>query len=420
MKTNLPKTAWIEGWATRDRKFDEVWEARSIQETTGFNEARRIEAVQYLLRHMEDLRQSEGGVANEGTVVWRLKDLTRPLAILDGRNSSNLVLEILALRLKTHGTLDALKVLPTLEVLLFAGASLPNDKTNTLIAPYVEQLTSIWQSDNDLMLLGTALCVLPYVEDAAAGIATLAEYLGRINLRLDGLRKVIAALGSSRRDEALDVLLSLIHSNEVVQRFGQDWLDAIAALDTERAREVLLSMIDPDIPGIQDLKVIKVDLNLAARIGVAAQKHPEMKAHLIALCKAPLDLSRKQLLGDVIVALKDDESLRASLDLLDDETSPDLPYRLQDAIEEAFVAKIPDQNFSSYTLQPRTATELREKLIEMTKSDSKRKQSALRMLARIESWRLDYGRPIGESRNPVLGIEIPWPPEGWSQDTAES
>jgi hypothetical protein len=112
--------------------------------------------------------------------------------------------------------------------------------------------------------------------------------------------------------------------------------------------------------------------------------------------------------------------LRASLDLLDDETSPDLPYRLQDAIEEAFVAKIPDQNFSSYMLQPRTATVLREKLIEMTKSDSKRKQSALRMLARIESWRLSYGRPVGESRNPLLGIDIPWPPEGWSQDTAES
>jgi hypothetical protein len=252
------------------------------------------------------------------------------------------------------------------------------------------------------------------------GIAALAEYLGQINLRLDGLRKVIAALGSSRRDEALDVLLFLIRSNEVVQRFGQDWLDAIAALDTVRSREILLSMIDPAIPGIQDLKLIKVELNLAARIGAAAQKHPEMKARLLPLCRAPLDLSRKQLLGDVIVALKDDESLRASLDLLDDETSPDLPYRLPEAIEEAFVAKIPDQNFSSYTLQPRTATELREKLIEMTKSDSKRKQSALRILARIESWRLDYGRTIGESRNPLLGIEIPWPPESWSQDTAES
>jgi len=420
MKTNLPKTVWIEGWTTRDRKFEEVWEARSNREITGFNEARRIEAVQYLLRHMEDLRQSEGGVANEGSVVWRLKDLARPLATLDGRNSSKLVLEILALPLKTHGTLDAWKVLPTLEILLFAGATLPNDKTNALIAPYIELLTSKWQSDNDLMLLGTALCVLPYVEDAAAGMATLAEYLDQINLRLDGLRKVMAALGSSRRDEALDILLSLIRSNEVVQRFGQDWLDAIAALDTVRAREILLSLIDPDIPAIQGLTIIRIDSTLAARIGAAAGKHPEMKARLLALCKAPLDLARKQLLGDVIVALKDDESLRASLDLLDDETSPNLPYRLQEAIEEAFVARIPNQNFSSYTLQPRTASELREKLIEMAKFDSKRKQSALRMLTRIESWRLNYGRPIGESRNPLFGIEVPWPPEGWSQDTAES
>jgi len=209
-------------------------------------------------------------------------------------------------------------------------------------------------------------------------------------------------------------------TSDIVQRFGQDWLDAIAALDTVRAREILLSMIDPDIPGIQDLKIIRIDLTLAARIGAAAKRHPEMKARLLALCKAPLDLSRKQLLGDVIVALKDDESLRASLYLMDDETSPDLPYRLQDAIEEAFVAKIPNQNFSSYTLQPRIASELREELIEMTKCDSKRKQSALRMLARIESWRLEYGRPSGESRNPLLGIEINWPPEGWGPYIAES
>jgi hypothetical protein len=420
MKSNLPRTVWIEGWATRDRKFDEVWEARATPEITGFNEERRVEAVQYLLRHIENLRLSDGGAANEGSMVWRLKDLARPLAILDGRNSSQLVLEILALPLKTHGTLDAWKVLPTLEALLFSGASLPNDKTNALIAPYIEELTSKWQSDNDLTLLGTALCVLSYVEDAAAGIATLAEYLDQMNLRLDGLRKVIAALGSCRRDEALDVLLSLLRSNEVAQRFGQDWLDAMAALDTVRAREILLSIIDPGIPGIQNLKIIRIDSTLAARIGAAAKKHPEMKARLLALCKAPLDLSRKQLLGDVIVALKDEESLLASLDLLDDEASPDLPYRLQDAIEEAFVAKIPDQNFSSYTLQPRTATELREKLIEMSKSDSRRKQSALRTLARIESWRLDYGRPIGESRNPLLGVEVSWPPEGWSQDTTES
>ncbi|WP_406707188.1 hypothetical protein [Tunturiibacter gelidoferens] len=104
--------------------------------------------------------------------------------------------------------------------------------------------------------------------------------------------------------------------------------------------------------------------------------------------------------------------------MLDDENSPELPYRLQKAIEEAFVERIPDGDQSnSYTLQPRTATELRERLIEMTKSDPKRKNSALRLLALIESWRLSYGRPAGESRNPLIGSDLVWPPTGDSSDT---
>ena len=420
MTKDLPDTVWIEGWANRPRGFGEIWEARSAQEVRGFNESRRLEAIGYLRNHMDGLRQSEGGAANEGSVVWRLKDLARPLAVLDGRRSSTFILEILALPLRTHGTLDGWKVLQTLEVLLFVGARLPNDKTIALIAPFVEQLTSKWQSDNDLTLLGVALSVLPFVENAPAGIATLADYLGRISVRFDSLRKVVAALGHSRRDEAVDVLLSIIHENEAVQRFGQEWVDSIASLDSDRAREILLGFIDPTIPGIQSLNIVRRDMVLAPRIAEVARRHPAMKGKIFALCNANLNRSRKELLGEVIVKLKDDKSLLASLNLLDDDVSPELPYHLQNAIEEAFVERIPSGDRSNtYALRPRTSTELREKLIEMTKSDPNRKQSALNLLARIESWRLEYGRPIGESRNPLVENDLAWPPESGSSDIGE-
>jgi hypothetical protein len=65
------------------------------------------------------------------------------------------------------------------------------------------------------------------------------------------------------------------------------------------------------------------------------------------------------------------------------------------------------------------ATELRDRLIEMTKSDPKRRQAVLALLAKIESWRLEYGRPIGETRNPVLGTETAWPPTSKSVDVDE-
>jgi hypothetical protein len=421
MTTDLPNTARIEGWATRTRDLEDIWAARSATKIKGFDEGRRAEAVGYLRKHIVELLQSDGGVSNEGSVVWRLKDLARPLATLDGRNASTLILDILALPLKTHGTLDGWKVLPTLEVLLFAGATLPSDTTFALVAQYLEQLTSKWQSDNDLSLVGIALAVLPFVEDASTGIATLAGYLDRIRIRSEALRKVVKALGHSRREEAVDLLLSIVRADQSIQRFGQEWLNAIAMLDNMRSREVLLSVIDPTLPGIQGLNIVKLDVVLAPLIAEAAQRHPTMKPRILALCDTSLDHPRRELLSEVIVHLKDDKALLASLNLLDDENSPELPYRLQNAIEEAFVERIPDGDHSnSYTLQPRTATELRERLIEMTKSDPKRKNSALRLLALIESWRLSYGRPTGESRNPLVGSDMVWPPRDVGSDIEDT
>jgi hypothetical protein len=40
----------------------------------------------------------------------------------------------------------------------------------------------------------------------------------------------------------------------------------------------------------------------------------------------------------------------------------------------------------------------------MTKSDTRRKASALALLSRIESWRLEFGRPVGETRNPLSEV----------------
>jgi hypothetical protein len=142
-----------------------------------------------------------------------------------------------------------------------------------------------------------------------------------------------------------------------------------------------------------------------------------MKARIFALCDADLDRSRRELLAEVIVHLNDNKALLASLNLLDDSGSPELPYRLQNAIEEAFVERIPDGDRSNqFTLQPRTAAELRDRLIEMTKSDPKRRNSALRLLALIESWRLSYGRPPGESRNPLVDSDMAWPPRDFGSN----
>lgn len=58
-------------------------------------------------------------------------------------------------------------------------------------------------------------------------------------------------------------------------------------------------------------------------------------------------------------------------------------------------------------LSPGGVNELRDRLIEMTKSDPKRKGSAFLLLSKIELWRVEYGRPLGETRNPLFGSELP-------------
>ena len=95
-----------------------------------------------------------------------------------------------------------------------------------------------------------------------------------------------------------------------------------------------------------------------------------------------------------------------SLNLLDNERSPELPYDLGKAIEEAFVEHRPKGVRFEY-LHPASAPGnriARQAYRNDEASDNRRKASALALLSRIESWRLEYGRPVVvRLRNPFFG-----------------
>jgi hypothetical protein len=337
----------------------------------------------------------------------------KPLATLDGRASAPLILEILALPLQTHGTMDGWKRVQPLEIMLFEGAALPNEQTLAIIMPVVDELTSKWHSDNERSLLSMSLIILPFLEDAQAGIAILAELAEQVGLSYEGIRRVVSALGHSRCDNALDVLIAIGTKDGRANSLGEVWINAVAELDTQSAQDVLMSFIDPESSeGLAAASLGRNDV-LAQRIAEIAEKNPSIRARLLGLCGVRLDRARRELLGSVIVRLGDEQSLLASLNLLDDENGPELPYELGKAIEDAFVERRPTaEGSNTYTLHPRTATNLRDRLVEMSTSDLKRKNSALFLLSRIESWRLEYGRPVGETRNPIFGSGMPWPPKG--------
>lgn len=408
LEMSLPATFWIEGWANRPRQFQEIWEARASAGYASFDEARRRAAVGHLRAHIDSLKYRLSPGTPDPPIVWRLKDLMRPLAMLDGRDSAAFILEALALPLETSGMMDGWKRIQPLQIMLFEGAILPNDRTLAIIMPVIEQLTSKWHSDNERSLLSMSLSLLPFLEDPRAGIATLAELLGRTRLSFEGMRSVVTALGHSCCEESIDLLASIVSKEGIAADLGDAWINAVAALDTPRSREILMSFIDPESPQVASTLKLGHEDVLSQRIAKLAHKYPSIRARILRLSAAQLDRAKRQLLASVIVQLRDEEALFESLNLLDDERSPELPYDLRKAIEEAFVEHRPtSENSNAYTLHPRAANELRDRLIEMTKSDPKRKGSAFLLLSKIELWRVEYGRPPGETRNPFFGSELP-------------
>jgi hypothetical protein len=405
LERSLLATVSIDGWSNRPREFREIWEARASSEVTRFDETRRKAAVGYLRSHIDSLTSGLSAETPDPQIVWRLKDLMRPLATLDSKASTALILEVLALPLQTHGRMDGWKRIQPLETMLFEGATLPNDQTLAITMPVIDELNSQWHPDNERSLFSMAFSIMPFLGDPRAGIAVLAELLERTGLSFEGLSKVVSALGHSRCDGAVDLLVSIASKEGIANSLGNVWINALATLDTPRAREILMSFIDPESPEVTGTLKTGCEDMLSRRIAELAGKYPTIRSRILNLCQASLDRAKRTLLASVIVQLGDSESLLEALYLLDDELNPQLPYDLGKAVEEAFVEHRPTgENSNSYTLHPRAANELRDRLIEMTRSDPKRKVSALALLSRIESWRVEYGRPIGETRNPIFAI----------------
>jgi hypothetical protein len=246
--------------------------------------------------------------------------------------------------------------------------------------------------------------IMPFLEDPRAGIATLGNLLEGQRLSFEGISKVVSALGHSHCDEAVDLLVSIVSRDHMAKSLGDVWINAVAALDTPRSREILMSFIDPTCPQILGSQELGREDVLVRRIAELAEVDPSIRGRIISLCSAQLDHTKRRLLASIIVQFENEDALIEGLNLLDDELSPELPYDLGKAIEEAFVEHRPAaENSNMYTLHPRAANDLRDRLIEMTKSDPKRKASAFALLSRIESWRLEYGRPAGETLNPTFG-----------------
>ncbi len=381
-------------------RYDLMWAAREGSVPPPGDDQRRTRFAAALNAEIKRLREQN----QDGKPAAGLKELAKALATIDGRSSAAAVLDVIAM----PGQWDEYIRLDAAERLLMAGVVLPASTAFALVDSVLER-TEKWMQDSDRYLLRRILALCPFVDDPAAGIAKMRDVLGKRRLRGYELREIVTALGESRSDAAVDLLYELASDAPTFEQYEDNFLNAFAALDTPRARELLLGCVDPDIRGIAPTRRLHREDVLVARLTELAQYRPEVTARLRELCERDLPELNRRVLSKVMDWLGTPEALAANLNLIDDAKPSPVPQGVWDQLESAFVERRPyGQNPNVFTEHARTSNEPRVRLFRMALEDKKRRNSAFMLLEQIEEWRLEHGRPTGEPRHPDIASGQPW------------
>jgi hypothetical protein len=399
------------GFEANRMNFKKIWESRGGQPDERFLEERRIRYADAIRNGIERIQKECEEAADKRGFDHRLKILAGALAALDGRRSAKLVLELM----ERPGRWDGWTRVGALENLLVSGVRLNLEEVLRILDPVMEELRSsgMYNDSQNAWLFARCLCVMAFVKLPAAGVAKIRELVSGLRFRAHELGIVVAALGASRCDDAMDVLIELAGADgKGVEAIGEPWIEAICALGGPRSDQVLLSFVDPNANQftrefIPDYR--HGDL-LARLLAERAEGNDALKEQLVRLVNGDLPLSKRMLLAKVFSRFDAEDDLVAGLCLLRDDGSG-VPYELLRSLENAFLEHRPYGTGSNTSiLVPRGSNIIRKRLFEMSLGDPARKRSAFALLGQIEVWRLEHGRPADEPRHPVIESEISWPP----------
>jgi hypothetical protein len=379
--------------------FAKIWEARQGQLLWNFDEERGRRYAGAIRQQVENLLDESRNDGRERAYDFRLKELIKALAFIDSRNSSDFILNLLCSQDDWNGG----PVVQALETLLFNGIVLPTDKTLEIFNILLGHMRSHLWDDQAVGLLMRAICLLPYIEDAAAGITKVREVMAELRRRPYQVRDVAAALGYSHSREAVQVLQEFGSDEILIRQLGDTWINAVAELDYPESRQLLMSFVDPVIPELPARSAFDRDDAAAARLAELALRDSAVRERIFQLCAFGLPSPKRELLAKVVGMMATTEAVLAGLNLIDDTATPAVPYQIWKALEETFVEhKAVGAKSNMHTLVPRSSNSIRTKLLEMAKRDARRKSAASSLLCQIDGWRLEYGRPNGEPRNPGL------------------
>ena len=384
-------------------RYDLMWATREGRVPNPGDDHRRTRFVTALNAEIKRLREQN----QDGNSAAGQHGLAMALAAIDGSGSAETVLEAIAM----PGEWDQYTCVISAERLLIAGVVLPATTAFALVDSIFEWADK-WMQDSDRYFLSRVLALCPFVDDPAAGIAKVRDVLGKWRHQRYELRELVTSLGESRSDAAIDLLYDLASDAQTFKQCEENFINAIAALDTPRARELLLGFVDPDIRAIALTRRPDHEDVLVARLAELARRRPETAARLRELCEHDLPEINRQVLSKVMGRFGTLGALVANVNLINDARSSSVPHGVWDQLESAFVERQPYRQYPNvFTLHARASNEIRAQLLRMALEDPKRRKSALMLLGQIEVWRLEHGRPTAEPRHPDLASGQSWPPK---------
>lgn len=392
-----------------DRDYRTIRSVPALDWSAGFDDAKRQRYAIVIGEHINVLLAETRDV-DQSTIPFhfRLKELAKVLATLDPWGSTERILDIAELTSR----FDGWKRLGLLEPLVFAGLSLPTDRTIGILDPIVQQFRT-HGLNNDGHLLTRLLCLLPFTDDPPRGIAKMSEWLAEFGMVPHSQRNLLMALARCGDDAGLDLLHHFaIHNSPIFQHSAREWIEAVSACDLPGARTILLSFVDPDLQTAGGGMVVSdyaVDF-LAARIAELARSEESVTRRIFELTVQPQSQHQRNILVKVIASLDSHQALMAGLNLIADAGANPIPYELRKGIEDLVLEKRHYKGSQSYRLAPRAANEIKKRLFQMLRHDPTRARTAYHLLGQIEEWRLEYGRPASEPRHPALDSGEYWPP----------
>jgi hypothetical protein len=391
----------------RRPNYDRVWQARAQPMEPLQVAARRARVADAIRTRIQQLEETRATETDPKYLNYRVKMFALGLAGVAPRQYADEIMALLSL----PADYDAGMCVDALERLLLAGASLPASKCLPLLDSSLERMKKWGMQDYERWTIVRFLCICPYVDPPEAGIGKIREILERTRLNAYYARDLLPALGSSRFDGALDLMRDLIRSVQEWHALQHEWISALVQLDTDNGRRTVLGLIDPDLPSLPFPLDWAVSDEAATAIAKLAAQDSAIDSRLRDLSLAPLDARRRELLAKTLAARGTPDAVFAMLNLLDDAARPRIPSAVDDALENAFVAREPHAEYpGAVVLRSSSSNRVRALLFAMVFNDDRRKHAAFSLLGQIEEWRLQYGRPIDEPRHPDLESRLPWPP----------